>query len=245
MEQNQGSLIWPLWGSLQWNWCLIKPLASAPSGPALPWPLPSVGAVEVHRTPTLYYKLPVLELPPVFTTVCVLLTLLIHRIHTSYTHTGMLTTHAQLCSEMVKGTKSAKERKDRSSDQGQASNLDLSPQTNQEKYQMMPQKWFIYPITWNLVLKAANTNQNRKYFSNGLVCYHCFNFLSAPESHLASSSGCYSAPHHRVLTTENVLSVLCVPPILSLRWWIWLSTRCLSFKQIHIRVIERAGALVG
>lgn len=61
----------PSGAPLQWGWCLIKPPASTPSMPVLPWPPPSVGAVEVHRTHTLYYKLPVLELPLFFTAVCV------------------------------------------------------------------------------------------------------------------------------------------------------------------------------
>lgn len=44
--------------------------------------------------------------------------------------------------------------------------------------------------------------------------YHLFNFLHALVSSPVSSSGCYFAPNHKVLTTEDVLPAQRVPQIL-------------------------------
>ncbi len=169
---------------------------------------------------------------------------------------GMLTTHIQLswkqnfsllCSETVKGTKSAKDSKDKdnSSDQGQFSSQSSNKSREISHYKIIHCPSYMKLLTWLSQQQKQTKVRTSSIFVMVLVCYHCFNFLSAPDSHPASSSGCYSAPHHRALTTENVLSALHVPLILSLHWWIWPGARRLSFKQIHIGVIERAGALVG
>lgn len=63
------------------------------------------------------------------------------------------------------------------------------------------------------ITKKLNKVKTPGIFLIDPVSYH---FLHALVSSPVSSSGCYFAPNHKVLTTEDVLPAQCVPPILTL-----------------------------